>query len=303
MIVDKKLQFRYADAPFSCLCTEGYDVPFFTAQEQYCDWFRHPFTLGLMGDVPKFYESVSQYVIIRTTDFVPNEEPIMLYMLHPNTGATLYNTWFSPFTSSYAENGWYYMYCQAPAFFLFDYSLHIDSAVIEVRKGSTVYSRTVVRQVKPLDTDKMLYFTFFNSRGTAAGFPFDKFNASSRLDLCFEGGIQTGARKFAVEQETFRDQRYVPRLLNAKAKKTCTLTIGGSKGVPEYVGEQINNILCCDKIYVNGLKIARLGDSVPEPTVIAKGYPLVNFTVDVEIIPTAPNDLSIGFNIDYQYEY
>ena len=106
------------------------------------------------------------------------------------------------------------------------------------------------------------------------------------------GGIQTGATKCTVEREVFRDQRYIPKQLSANVVKTATLTIGGARGVPENVGEIINNILCCDTIYLNGKRIARSGDSVPEPVTIAKGYPYVNFSVDIEYINTNPDDVS-----------
>ena len=162
--------------------------------------------------------------------------------------------------------------------------------------GSSLVAFTPLAVHPNIRWNECLTFDYFNVKADMFGFPFGSIRGQTGMPGGFTftafGGIQIGATKCAVEREAFRDQRYTPKQLSANVVKTATLTVGSARGVPENVGEIINNILCCDTIYLNGKRIARSGDSVPEPVTIAKGYPYVNFSVDIEYINTNPDDVS-----------
>lgn len=158
--------------------------------------------------------------------------------------------------------------------------------------------------VRPSRTwDRYLTFNYYNLAGDTLGFPFNAFKSTGLPDAGTQnmgltytvpGGVQIGSTRYGVDETSFRDQRYVPHTLSANTNKLMTLSIGDANGVPEYVGEIINDILSCDTVFVNGRRIRRSEGSVPEPKVISKEYPFVHFSVDVEVIPTNPDIYNIS---------
>jgi hypothetical protein len=156
---------------------------------------------------------------------------------------------------------------------------------------SEIIATTLMQSIVPSDYSKYIMFNFIDVANIPQ-FPFYLLSEAQKergVSVMIRGGIQIGNSKLNVNQKSFRDQRYNPHHLNPVTYKTATLTIGGSEGVPEWVGEAINDVLCCGTIFMNGRKIVRSGDSIPEPKVIAKDYPLVNFSMEIEYIETNPN--------------
>jgi len=185
------------------------------------------------------------------------------------------------------------------------YTESLANAISEIRLAnnfSNTLAKSPIKLVPSKQWDKYLTFNYYNLSGDTLGFPFNQFKTMHQVDTgtqnmgltyTVEGGVQIGATRYGVDETGFRDQRYNPHTLSANTNRLMTLTIGGAKGVPEYVGEMVNNILACDTVFLNGKRIARAEGSVPEPILIAKGYPYVNYSVDVEVIPTEPNVFNI----------
>lgn len=176
-----------------------------------------------------------------------------------------------------------------------------NTYLIDIRLTVNSLAQTRFSVMTAEDTDKYLFFNYTNKRGSHLGFPFTASQVPpDGFSYTVEGGIEIGALSHSIEQTTFRDQRFNPHVLSANPRQVITITVGGSKGVPEYVGKYINDILTCDTVFLNGMKIVRSGDSVPEAIVIGESnYPFVNFTVDVEVIPTEPNVFNIGTEVLY----
>lgn len=156
-----------------------------------------------------------------------------------------------------------------------------------------VYSKSWFKCADVTKFDKYLAFNYTSSV-RRNGFPFNRLTLDLGLWYVVEGGIKTGAYSYGVEQTTFRDQRYNPKILTSNARKYATLTIGGINGVPEYVGEYINNIFSCETVFVNGMQCVRSGDSTPTATPIGIDSPNVTLEIDVELIPNDPHVYMIG---------
>lgn len=112
---------------------------------------------------------------------------------------------------------------------------------------------------------------FFNEDGTQKVFNFR-----------VEGGFYPGDKTQSVENEIFRDQRFDPYQISAESYEVSVLTIGTKKGVPQWVGNKINNIFKLSDILVDGVETTRNESSVPELVSVSSYYPLYVFKINVE---------------------
>lgn len=97
-----------------------------------------------------------------------------------------------------------------------------------------------------------------------------------------EGGFYPGDKEQSVENEMFRDQRFNPYQLSADTYEVSALTIGTKKGVPQWVGNKINNIFKLSDILVDGITTTRNESSTPELISVGSYYPLYVFKFNVE---------------------
>jgi hypothetical protein len=97
-----------------------------------------------------------------------------------------------------------------------------------------------------------------------------------------EGGIYPGDKTQALDNEVFRDQRFVPHQTAAETYEVSVLRIGGGRGVPQWVGNRVNNIFKLSGVLVDGIKTVRNESSVPELIRLNAYYPLYVFKLNVE---------------------
>ena len=102
------------------------------------------------------------------------------------------------------------------------------------------------------------------------------------FDIRFEGGFIFRDTEYAVEEETFRNQRYVQRLTSAFPYHKQVLTLGNGHGVPEWAGMKLNLIFSLSSVEVDGRKYVRSDGEVPERTDLLDYYPLYVWKLGVE---------------------
>lgn len=300
MIPIKANKAAFADLPFSVARLSDYNVPYFAVPTPYNQLI--PYVSNMVAtNMPLYFGQQNKaYVLFKTSIATA------LVCRIGDTDLTISDeialTHFKTVTS--AGVNWKYYYGEIN---LSNFGSTYTDMLYELKiySGTSIVAKCPMRPICIGEEEKTLNFNFWNFNGNVAGFPFKDFDPTEAgtfgakgLTYFIDGGIHIGATKNAIDQTSFRDQRYNPNTLSANPRKTATITVGGNKGVPEYVGEEINNILCCDTIFLNGMRIVRSGDSVPEPNLIAKSYPFVNFTFDVEIIKTEPSVYDVPTFLD-----
>ena len=102
------------------------------------------------------------------------------------------------------------------------------------------------------------------------------------FNLRIEGGLYPGDRTQVVENEIFRDQRFTPFQLSADTYQVSVLTIGNPAGVPQWIGNRVNNIFKLSKVLVDDMETTRNESSIPELIQIASYYPLYVFKLNIE---------------------
>lgn len=78
------------------------------------------------------------------------------------------------------------------------------------------------------------------------------------------GGFKESGYNFSVDNEQFSTQSADLVDLYAIESVQETLTVGWNRGVPIWFGQLINRLLTCKYVYIDGLRYARYGSSVPE---------------------------------------
>ena len=117
---------------------------------------------------------------------------------------------------------------------------------------------------------------------TSFGAVFDVNGNRRTFNLRVEGGFKSDGHSLSVDNEQFRTQRQEVVELYSVPYQIDTLTIGDNEGVPFEMARLINNILCLSDVRINGTRYVRSESSVPERQVIAEGYPLFNYTLNLE---------------------
>lgn len=277
-----------SDVPFTCINFNGFEVPYYSEEAVYQDVF---FKQDILN-TPYWFGNKSMYIFLKIkTSFYLNN---LFLRISSTNGVNMYRD--VDLTTIKVVGAWTYVYAIIPQIISDHNGTHYN---VSIESHSDNDSRMIapLRKILQSSFDKYLVLNFWNYSGDVLDFSFDTFNTlepnNLGLNYVVEGGVDTGATKQVVYNETFRDQRYTAHTLTAHTGKTAVLTIGGNKGVPEYVAEYINNILCCDTIYLNGKRIVRSGDNVPEVKQIVKGYPFVTVSVEIEYVATEIDDFSI----------
>lgn len=107
-----------------------------------------------------------------------------------------------------------------------------------------------------------------------------------------QGGFKPSGISLAVDNEQFANQRQEIVELYSIPYTTRNLTIGGTEGVPYYIAEMINRVLCLSFVRIGGELYVREGNSVPEvaETIGKKDM----FIYNVTLRPSTNNISGIG---------
>ena len=97
-----------------------------------------------------------------------------------------------------------------------------------------------------------------------------------------EGGIFPAGISQALDNTFFRDQRFTLHQTTAAAYEVSVLTVGNTKGVPQWVGNRINHIFNASNVIVDGKETKRSDGSTVETVELSKYYPLFVFKLNVE---------------------
>ncbi len=98
------------------------------------------------------------------------------------------------------------------------------------------------------------------------------------FDFRVPGGFKAGGTSYSVDNEQFTTEYGDTIDLYALDSEVRTLTIGGGIGVPVWYGAMINRIMCCQYVYVDGVRYARNESSTPEASQVADNVDSFVFT-------------------------
>ncbi len=156
-----------------------------------------------------------------------------------------------------------------------------------------------VKNLEELENTVLLTYT--HRKNEYEGIFINEDGTNKTFNFRVEGGIYPGDKIQAVENETFRDQRFSPYQISADTYEISVLTIGSAAGVPQWVGRKINQIFRLSNILVDGAEAVRNESSVPELVQIAERYPLYVFRLNIEI---SEQEITYGdFNYDFSNDF
>lgn len=156
------------------------------------------------------------------------------------------------------------------------YWLHVeglgDSEPFEVTSSQAVLDSTSLFQYGNAD----------NRRRKDARFIVD----GKRLFFSFRaiGGFKDSGVSFAVDNEQFETPDSDIVELYGKESSQKKFTLGSGDGAPIWQGELLNRLLCCQYVYIDGLRYARKGSAVPEITALMDGLDAFVFTQNLQRI-------------------
>lgn len=298
MIVNKKYQNVFRDVPCSAIHFQDYNLPPYVDNVGYLEKIGFCLQNAPNANLP-YYVNRGKHrpVILLEVDTSFFSYPSV------NIGVNFYP--IDPIGTTIKIRGYALStkipYVMFPIFTHFFTSAGLYRVDLIRTSDSMVIASTYVELVDLTTLESrgdLLYFNFMNFRADETedtiDYPFGNVPTphDTSFSLLIDGGLEIGSTSYSVEQETFRDLRYVPHGLHNMYKKNVELTIGTPKGVPEFIGASVNSVLCCSDIYVNGRKILSNG-SAPEPTVVDKSYPFVTYKVQVEEVKTDLDDVYV----------
>jgi len=104
-----------------------------------------------------------------------------------------------------------------------------------------------------------------------------------------KGGFKPSGVTLGVDNEQFVNQRQEIVELYSIPYTTKTLTIGDNNGVPYYIAEFINKILCLSDVRIDGERYVREGNAVPEKAETLGGKELFIWTQNLR---SSQNDIA-----------
>lgn len=121
------------------------------------------------------------------------------------------------------------------------------------------------------------YANASNRQRVDAVFYFDGENIVSKSDVLFfvaglptffdfrvHGGFKDNGWNFSVDNEQFVTDGGNIVQLYSQETTSKQLTIGEGEGVPVWLCEHLNRALCCEFVYIDGVRYARSGQATPE---------------------------------------
>lgn len=131
-----------------------------------------------------------------------------------------------------------------------------DTRLIRYRSASNVNS---------------LYTIFNKPNGDAVWF-----------ELRIECGFKSNGLQPKISAETFRDQNQSLSYIYAHPYMVETLTFGTAEGLPAEYCELINDVFCCNDIFIDGRQIVRSEGATPQIQQLIEGTNRYVFTLDIE---------------------
>ena len=104
-----------------------------------------------------------------------------------------------------------------------------------------------------------------------------------------KGGFKPSGVTLGVDNEQFVNQKQEIVELYSIPYTTKTLTIGDNNGVPYYIAEFINKILCLSDVRIDGERYVREGNAVPEKAETLGGKELFIWTQNLR---SSQNDIA-----------
>lgn len=163
------------------------------------------------------------------------------------------------------------------------------------------YSKSYIEVLEECDSALVEYTN--DSNVTAFNTYFN--NGNIKFQIRIPMGFKSTSYNERVVSETFRNQRQELRHLYAFPYETKTLIIGSGLGVPHWIAKLVNFIFCLSSVTVDGEKLIRSEDSVPERQGGIDGYPLHVYNITVESHDDRLDyEFSLGdFNNDFNYDF
>lgn len=123
----------------------------------------------------------------------------------------------------------------------------------------------------------------FSSNGNLFDTRFVDKDKSYLFRLRVEGGFLCDSDTLGLDNEFFRNQLQHPEQLYQYPYVKRKLIMGNAVGVPLWMGTLLNNLLCCEKVMIDGVEYVRSESSVPERVKIgSERYPLFQFVTVLE---------------------
>lgn len=188
--------------------------------------------------------------------------------------------------------------------------ISIDSSNIElntyqVNDGVTMYYTTLyptegIYSVSVNDKESEVFEVCENSNGALIEYThkdnnsvFDNIFWNGEEQFIFKfrviGGFKPSGVSIEIDNEQFVNQKQEIVELYAIPYITKTFSIGNSNGVPYYVAELINKILCLSDVRINGESYVRDGNSKPEVAESISRKELFMYTINLR-----PSDNAIS---------
>lgn len=116
--------------------------------------------------------------------------------------------------------------------------------------------------------------------------PFDNIFWINDTQQWFEFRIEAGFKPSGyspqIDNEQYRNQRQEVINLYSVPYDTYTLSCGNAGGVPYWLGRHVNRLLCVSSVEVNGQKMVRSENSVPEMSTVSEDGQMFYFTITLE---------------------
>lgn len=128
------------------------------------------------------------------------------------------------------------------------------------------------------------------------------FSPVSHFYFRIDGMFLPQENEFENETKSFRDQRFVSKVLSSHTYETKTLTLGGNFGVPNWVARKINLIFSLSAVWIDDMCMARSDGSKVEITLLHNDYPLYIYKIVLEdsepILYSDTEDVSLARSVD-----
>lgn len=209
--------------------------------------------------------------------------------------------------------------------------INIDSSNIElntyqVNDGITMYYTTLyptegIYSVSVNDKESEVFEVCENSNGALIEYThkdnnsvFDNIFWNDEEQFTFKfrviGGFKPSGVSIEIDNEQFVNQKQEIVELYAIPYITKTFSIGNSNGVPYYVAELINKILCLSDVRINGESYVREGNSKPEVAEAISRKELFMYTINLRpcknpisgiggMVEEGVTASAVGFSIDH----
>lgn len=104
------------------------------------------------------------------------------------------------------------------------------------------------------------------------------------FDFRVPGGFKDDNWSFSVNNEQFLTSENDSIDLYGQERTIKSLTIGNSEGCPVWFADLVNRLLCCNYVYVDGVRYSRNESEVPEMTAEIEGLKSYIFTQGLQRI-------------------